>query len=105
MYSNQDQFRDVRASDYRTDSDDKSHADSMLEKRADVPGHELKNKELFRRMDENNREFDTRDALRDGMTVKEAEERAARGRPVEISGDARARFEAGKPGKYHSGEK
>lgn len=53
-------------------------------------------------LDENQREFNTRDIARENPSIQELRERKAAGEEIEISGDALARARAGKPGKWQT---
>jgi hypothetical protein len=86
---------DPRVSSWRADKRHKNAAEDKLVNSA------RSSRDVGKKLDENQREYDVRDAMRDNMSVADLEESAARGYPLEVSGDAMSRFKAGKPGKYH----
>jgi len=86
---------DPRVSSWKADMKHKNAAEDKL---VDSAGSI---KDFSKKLDENQREYDVRDAMRDNMSIADLEESAARGYPLEVSGDAMSRFKAGKPGKYH----
>ena len=86
---------DPSVSSWRADKRDKNAAEDELAESA------TSSKEFGKKRDENQREYDTRDAMRDNMSVADLEESAARGYPLEVSGDAMSRFKRGEPGRYH----
>jgi hypothetical protein len=73
-----------------------------MEKANNALAENSKGTKYNNKLDENYREFDTRDLARDNMTIGELDELHKKtGHSFEVSGDALARFKTGEPGKFH----
>jgi len=73
-----------------------------MEKANNALAENSKGTKYNNKLDENYREFDTRDLARDNMDIRELDELHKKtGHSFEVSGDALARLRAGEPGKFH----
>lgn len=92
-----DGYADAKAKDAANESLEKHYEDTPPT--WDNPVR-AQTKEFWKNYNENDREFGTREAVREGTTVADAERQAKSGFYTEVSGDALARMKAGKPAKY-----